>query len=294
MNRPECSVDELELIALLDGELTENRARALREHLQPAPEERPGPPAAAGCAHCAARLARLQGLAAQLRGPAPETSDPDFAARFIAEVEGRLPAATPAADGRVTGRGDRRRRAPLALGLAALATAAAAGFLLVPRPSPYTPRGPGAAWHDQVFTALDRVVSAPAGASRRALAAGQRLQPGDGIAVTAHNRNPRLPVYLMVLAVDAANEVHWIVPAWSDPAETPRSVRLPAGSALPDPAGRTPEAPAPGHFRLHTLLTLTPLDVRTVESLLQSGRPLTAHDRHLETLSLDMAPPPPR
>jgi hypothetical protein len=290
VNRPECSVDELELIALLDGELTENRARALREHLQPAPDERPAAPPAPGCAHCAARLARLQRLAAQLRGPAPEAADPAFAASFIAEVERRLPAAPPAADG-VGGRGSRSRRAPLALGVAALATAAAAGFLLVPRPSPFTARGPGAAWHDQVFTALDRVVSAPAGASRSPLAAGQRLQPGDGIAVTARNRHPREPVYLMVFAVDAASDVHWIVPAWSDPAQTPRSVRLPAGSALPEPAGRTPESPAPGRFRLLTLLTRTPLDVRTVESLLQSGRPLaSAPDRHLQTVDVEMSP----
>jgi hypothetical protein len=278
MNRPQCSVDELELIALSDGELTENRARELREHLQPGP---------GGCADCAGRLARLEALAAQLRAPVPGAGDADF----IDAVERRLPAALPRGAG-----GGRRGR--LLLAVSGVASLAAIGLVLVPRGrgvQEFGARGTAAQWHDQVASALD-VVSAhpPPGAPlSRPLAAGERLHPGDGIAVTARNGHRELPVYLMVFAVDARGEVHWIVPAWSDPAETPRSVRLPPGGGLPEPTGRTPEAPAPGKLRVMTLLSRAPLDVRAVETILQDRRPLASgDDRHLRTVEVQMSPAP--
>ena len=49
VNRTTCTVDELELIRLLDGELTENLARELRDHV-------------ATCPACGPRLRTLQGL----------------------------------------------------------------------------------------------------------------------------------------------------------------------------------------------------------------------------------------
>ena len=71
MTRPDCTVDELELIALLDGELTENRARQLREHLTV-------------CPACAGRMDRLNVLATQLRAPVPEALDPASWTRWSA------------------------------------------------------------------------------------------------------------------------------------------------------------------------------------------------------------------
>jgi hypothetical protein len=113
------------------------------------------------------------------------------------------------------------------------------------------------------------------------------LRPGDGIAVAARNGNSDLPVYLMVFAVDAEAEVHWIVPGWSDPAQNPRSVLLPPSSALPASAGRTPEGPAAGKLQLRSLLSRAPLDVHSVEALLRARRPLAAaDDRHLRTLEM--------
>ena len=139
-------------------------------------------------------------------------------------------------------------------------------------------------------TALDVVAGRPRTPLTRPLATGERLHPGDGIAVSARNGNPRTPVYLMVFAVDAKNEVHWIVPAWSNAAQNPRSALLPPGGALPGPAGRTPDAPAPGKLRVLTLLSRTALDVRTIEDRLRGGQPLvTGEDRHLQAVEVEMA-----
>jgi hypothetical protein len=260
--KPECTVDELELIALLEGELTENRAAQLREHLS-------------GCAACGTRLQSLQALVGRLRAPVPEANDPGF----VDAVERRLPAASSLRS--------RRLPAPLVFGLPALVAAAAAVVMLVMRPAEFTPRGTPAPWHEQVFTSLE-IVSARGLA--RPLRPGDRLMAGDGIAVSARNGHARQPVYLMVFAVDARKEVHWIVPAWSDPATSPRSVALPPGGELPEPTGRTPDAPAAGKLQVLTLLTRAPLDVRAVESTLRAGRPVASgEDRHLRTIEAQMA-----
>jgi len=261
----------LELGGLLDGELTENRARRLREHL-------------AGCAACAARLNHLTALVAQLRAPVCEALDADF----VDEVERRLPAADlrPPATRHPTG------RRQLMLALSTLAVAAAITLVMVPRGrigSEFTPRGAESPWHARVSTSLAVVPSGAAAPTPRPIAAGAALRPGDGIAVTAHNGNSDLPIYLMVFAVDAQDEVHWIVPAWSNPAQNPRAVRLPPGGALPAPTGRTPEAPAVGKLQLISLLARDPLDVRSVEALLRARRPLAAaDDRHLRTVEVKM------
>jgi hypothetical protein len=272
MTKAECPVDELELSALLDGELTENRAQRLREHL-------------AGCASCVARTNHLAALAARLRAPVPEALDTGF----VDAVERRLSAADLPPP--VTRHATRRRH--LVLAVSTLAAAAAAITLVaLPRArltSEFTPRGGESPWHARVSTSLAVVPSGAAATTPRPIAAGAALRPGDGIAVTARNGNPDLPIYLMVFAVDAKDEVHWIVPAWADPAQNPRSVLLPPGGALPAPAGRTPEDPAVGKLRLTSLLSRAPLDVRSVEAQLRTHRPLAAaDDRHLRTLEVEM------
>jgi hypothetical protein len=269
MTRPECAVDELELIGLLDGELTENRAQQLREHLP-------------GCAACTARMNHLAAVAAQLRAPIPQALDDSF----VDAVDRRLSAA----DLPTRATAPRRRHVLVALSASAVAAAAIA-LVALPRDRvgpEFTPRGGEAPWHARVYTSLAVVPSGAA--ATRPIAAGARLRPGDGIAVTAHNGNPDVPIYLMVFAVDARDEVHWIVPAWADPAQNPRSVMLPAGGALPAPAGRTPEAPATGKLRLLSLMSRAPLDVRSVEASLRARRPLaTGDDRQLRSVEVTMA-----
>jgi hypothetical protein len=270
-----CTVDELELIRLLDGELTENLARELRDHV-------------ATCPACGPRLRTLQGLLEQLGEMGPEPTSADDAA-FIDAVERRLPerARRPAAAG--------RRRRPLVAALSVVAAAAAIALWMIPRSdrSVLTPRGKSATpWHDLVAVDLGAVDGGQASAPARPLGPGVRLAAGDGIAVRAQNRGQRSPVYLMVFAVDAAGAVHWIQPLWSDPAANPRSVSLLPGEP-PLLEVVAPEAPAPGPLRVVSLLSLAPLDVRTVEGLLAAGRSLTdgREDRYLRSVELSMTGP---
>lgn len=265
MNKAECPIDELELGRLLDGELTENRARDVRQHL-------------GGCAACTRRLGHHQTLVGRLRAPVPGALDPGF----VDEVERRLPTAAvvPLA----------RRRRVLLAAPALVAAAAAVALVAVPRgevDSRFAARGGKAPWHERVSTAL-ALVPADKATPPRPIVAGTGLHAGDGIAVSARNGNPDRPVYLMVFAVDAQGEVHWIVPAWSDPAENPGSVRLAPEQALPEPTGRTPDAPAAGKLQLQALLSANPLDVRAVEAQLRAHRPLTTADRHLRTVEVEM------
>ena len=210
----------------------------------------------------------------------PEADDPGF----VDAVERRLPGAAPALA--------RRWRAPLVVALSALAAATVVVVVGGPRgpsvPPEFAARGTPAAWHALVSTSMEIVGTSGAA---RPLRAGERLVPGDGIAVSARNGNARQMVYLMVFAVDARDEVHWIVPAWTDAAAPPRSVELPPGGALPVPSGTTPESPAAGKLRVLTLLLRAPLDVRAVEATLRAGRPLASgSDRHLQALDVQMGP----
>jgi hypothetical protein len=283
-----CPVDEVELGALLDGELTENRAHRLREHL-------------AACAACAARLARLQALVTRLRAPVPEAHGHDF----VDEVERRLPAG-PAAAGPAAAsarRGPARRAALLLGGLGGLglAAAAAAALFVRPRPRPWpqpqtvpgdlTPRGARARWFDRVSVTLTVVEGGPERPSLRPLVPGARLRPGDGLAVQAQNANS-WPVHLMVFGIDARNDVHWIQPLWRDPAQNPRSVVLPPDGPSVPAQGAAPDRPAPGPFRVVSLLSRAALDVRSIEALVASGRPLaTGEDRHVREIAAEIVAP---
>jgi hypothetical protein len=221
----------------------------------------------------------VEALTARLRAPVMDADAP----AFIDAVERRLPGTAPAST--------RRWRAPLVVALSALAAATVVVVVGGPRGPAvpeYTARGTPSPWHALVSTSMEVLGAA---GTARPLRSGERLVPGDGIAVSARNGNARQAVYLMVFAVDARDEVHWIVPAWTDAAASPRSVELPPGGTLPVPSGTTPESPAAGKLRVLTLLTRVPLDVRAVESTLRAGRPLASgSDRHLQALEVQMAP----
>jgi hypothetical protein len=77
---------------------------------------------------------------------------------------------------------------------------------------------------------------------------------------------------------------------WTDPADNPLSVALPAGGP-PLNAGVVPERPAAGPLKIMSLLSRAPLDVRTVENLVHEDRPLIAKDddRYLTSVELQMA-----
>jgi hypothetical protein len=107
------------------------------------------------------------------------------------------------------------------------------------------------------------------GASRLSpLAEGDEVPPGAEYAVSYRNLGATGSAYVMVFAVDAAQAVHWIQPAWLDATQDPASVELahaPAESALP--SATVLEAPAPGPLRVITLVSPTPLRVSQIEPL---------------------------
>ncbi len=261
MTGPPCTVDDLDLIRLLDGELTENRARELNQHR-------------ATCPACVQRVATYAALQGRLRQPPVD----------LTGLERRLDVAAAAPRPRLSTVA--RWSAPAAIG-----AALAAALALVVQRAPRTPddatfvaRGNRVDWRDLVTVTLDvasnvgvpaRVPGAP-----RPLVAGARLGPNDGIVVRARNGNRTLTVYLAVFGVDSRGTVHWFTPVWFDPTETPRSIALPPGESVgAPPEAVAPVAPAPGRLRVITLVTREAQDVRQVESLLAAGRPLTDDGR---------------
>jgi len=266
----QCPIDDLDLIQLMDGELTENRAREVNQHT-------------AACAACGARTERFAALAARLRSPGGPEADADF----LRAVERRIEA-LPRTERHL------RRRSVVAWSLTAAAAAAAVSLFVGFRQqsdSSLVARGQRADWRDLVTVSL-RIArgNQSSGSARATLSPGAHLGVRDGVVVEARNGNRDRAVYLMVFGVDGRGDVHWLHPAWIDPKQNPRSVELPPGGTL----GQTPEAvapehPAPGRFRLNTLVTRVPLDVRQVEALLASGRSLSNGGR-LDTVELDVSP----
>jgi hypothetical protein len=238
-----------ELLALLDGELTENRAAALRGH-------------AAACPRCAPALEAERTLLARLAADVPGVPSPET----VEEVLRRAPEARPAR---------RSRRARWAWPAAASVAAAILALVWLPREAPgpdagtFTPRGGG------VPSGMARDVGvrlwALDGAAPRALDAGGRVAAGTPLVATAANAGAA-PAYLLAFAVDSAGEIRWIHPAWTEPGAAPESVRLDPGAA---PQAQ-PEAVAfddlpQGPLRVLLVVSPAPLRASDIE-----GRPAAA------------------
>ena len=101
---------------------------------------------------------------------------------------------------------------------------------------------------------------------------GPTLRPDQELAFAF--RNPDAHRFLMVFARDAAGQVYWYHPSWTDPASNPSAIPI-----LPTDAPRElPEAishalPA-GPLTLHAVFLDTPLTVQQMESLLSDARTL--------------------
>jgi len=247
-----------DLIALLDGEATENRAAEIRAHLP-------------RCASCREAQASLAALRAALAAPLSGVPDDDAVARILQRIEAESSDPAPAAPAAPA-----RHRRALARGAAlsgALAVAAAAVLLLrrPVDPGEFTARG-GRPESSGAPHALHREVGVTV---RRG--GGERLPPladGDSVtgettyAVSYRNLGPSGSAFLMVFAVDSARVVHWIHPAYLEAASDPTSV--PLDHAADDellPAAMALEGPAPGDLSVVTLVTVRPLEVSQIEAL---------------------------
>lgn len=117
-----CTIDDAELSAWTDGELSPLRAESLREHVP-------------SCAHCRDRMVAFERLGAQLASSPLPPVPSDLRARLQQKID-----ALPEAPRGIPGRAAppvRRRWSSLPIASAALAAAAATVYVLFPRvPSP--------------------------------------------------------------------------------------------------------------------------------------------------------------
>jgi hypothetical protein len=241
-----------DLTRLLDGELTENRAARVRAH-------------AAACTRCGGELEAQQALLEGLRAPLPGLPS----AGALAAVMGRLDAADEAAASPAPI--DRRPRRLAWLGLAA-AAAAALVLVGVARPPPnrddgFAARGAEVDWVRKIGVDLWALEGQP-----------RRLAPDDGLArgvplVASYSNVDPAPAWLLVFALDAQGEVHWLYPAYLDAAADPRAVRLEGAAvrrALPESV--VLEGVPAGALRLVTVVTRTPHQVSEIEGTAPADR----------------------
>jgi len=239
--------EALELAALLDGELSENRAQQLRGHL---PE----------CRRCRERYQRLDGAAAALPHALGEPKDDAFVGQVMQRIAQSERNARPRRTGMLWGAG---------LTLAASAVAVIA-VTLGGTPSPpqgeYLARG-GAAPPSSVDDRTPAVRVFEGRRSEEALKTAATIDANKGFRFQVSN--PERDRQLMLFGVDAKGEVHWFYPGWVDPDAPPSSVPLAAqASPLELPEGVTPEDVPAGGFEVVALFLDSTTDVVTVEALL--------------------------
>ena len=232
----------LQWIRLIDEQLTRSEEAKLRRHL-------------IDCHRCQKEHAALQTLTRDLAAPL-----------------GREPPSTAAVLGRLTephapdagARPIRARRLAGALGALGAVAALAAGLALwigrTPA-DPFQPRG-GAAAADTLSRQVGVKVYSPLG--QPALADGARVRAD--VPFTATYRSVRARAHLLLFAVDARDQVHWLYPAYLDARSDPLSVEL-AQHALetPLPDSSLLEDLPPGALRLVAIISQEALHVSDIE-----------------------------
>ncbi len=186
---------------------------------------------------------------------APEAARYFAARQAFAELDPRA-VKTSERIGRSLGLGAAQpRRSPGWLLLPALAAAAGALLLfVVPTDDGFAPRGPASRPSVSVYVA---------GPSPARL--GDSLAASDELMFSYQVSEAG---YLAIFAVDGRGEVFWYEPAWTDPAQEPKSRRV-------EPSDRPQELPeavrhalAPGPLRLFAVVMDAPLSVRDIEARL--------------------------
>jgi hypothetical protein len=238
-----------ELLRAEFGELLTHRASEVERHV-------------AACASCTG-LQRDQRelLSALAASPQLPLSDPQFVLGVMARLDESRRASVELP----------RRSVRWIVGVAAVAAMAAA-VMMVPRlvqhEDAFAARG--SKRHESTSTFVEVLRVRPNGLEP---IRGTTLRPGDGIGVRFANPS-KMSRFLMVFLVDGQGEVHWIYPAYVDPASNPTSVLLAPDSALQllDETVE-PAAPAPGPLRVATLVTAQPLTVKEVEARIRGQVP---------------------
>ena len=236
---------ETELLAFADADLSPEKLERVEQHLEV-------------CSSCARRVVALTRLIEDIAAPlAPADQD---LGEHVASVMKRLDEPVKAQPTRALTWG--------AITVAVLAAAAA--LLFVRGRSVDEHEGQLAARGGLSEPALSRDVGVQLYTQTpelRALTAGRKIQAQSSFTAGLRNTGGR-PVYLLLFAVDAHNDVHWIAPEFTVPGSNPRAVSLaPQAEERLLPTAAVFDDLAPGPLRLIALLSAEPRSVADVESL---------------------------
>jgi hypothetical protein len=230
----------------LDGEVTANRAAAMDDH-------------ASSCKPCSATVDELEQLVGDIAHPV--TADGEAVVdRVMRAIDGGAEV-TPI-------RRPMRWLYPVAGALAAAAvltvfvTTRSSGTSQTDRGT-FQARGGG-----DDATPLQRNVGLVVSAGGIALGEGQTVSAAAKYTAAYNNLMDDEAVYAMVFAVDSARDVHWLYPAFIDPATDPAGIRLErvqVETAFDD--GAILDEPATGPMRVFTLFSTSPVHVSLIEEL---------------------------
>jgi len=236
-----------EWLRLVDGEQRENRAVELRDH-------------AAGCPACSRELATAEALVQRIAATVPGLPSEGAIAAVMVRLD------------EVPWTETRRPRRPFLLG-GAIGLAAAAALLLTVRPwqppsgEAFFARGGEEAWARRVgveLWALEKPL--------------RRLLPGVTVAlgtplVASYSNADQAPAWLLAFALDATGEVHWLYPAYLDPASDTPAARLEPSTVRHTFADSAVlEGLEPGAVRFVFVVSPEPLRVSHIERLLPAER----------------------
>ena len=235
-----------ELIQLIDGELTENRATTVRAHLQ-------------GCGTCRREADTLRALVEDVSRPIEPLPG------AVERLMGRLDEAPREA------RRARWRGMGAAFAVAAVVALAVGVRTRTRADLPGTLAARGAP--DAPSLERDVGVTVYRGTSHLDV-----LRPGDDVATDAaysigyRNVGPADSAFAAVFAQDARGDIHWIAPVWLDPHADPASESLAHAEREERATGAVVlDRPAPGDLRVFVVVTAQPLRVSEVEG---AGRAL--------------------
>jgi hypothetical protein len=237
---------EAELLRFVDADLPPEQTNRLTTHL-------------AACSNCSEKVTALRELIEDVHAPV-STATIDMS-DHVAEVMRRL-------DAPVVARPLPRRWLPLGAGGVALAASVAVVFALrAPEPAThghFAARGSGAE------ASLSRDVGVQLyvkDGTLRPLQAGGRIRAGAALTAGLRNLGTE-SVYLLLFAVDARNEVHWIAPEFTLPGQDPPAVDIsPTRDERLLPSAVAFDDLSPGAVRVVALISPKPLRVSEIESI---------------------------
>lgn len=244
---------EDELLSFVDADLPPESLKRIEEHLEL-------------CSQCTKKTLALTRLVEDVA--APVSGPPLDVVAHVASVMGRLD--------QPVQRGVRRSLWVWASGLS-LAAAALLAFTELRhdhRAEGLVARGgPGSA-------ALSRNIGVQLYAEQQALAAlpnGGKISRRTGLTAGLRNLGTE-PAYLLLFAIDSAQEVHWIAPEYTSLGSSPEAVSIqPSLDERLLPSSAVFDDLAPGPLRVVALISPTPLHVAQIEAL-------PAHELQAEAL----------